>query len=86
MFFKPEYILILLFTIVVDYYAGILLESTENPSQKKWYLVMSLVANIGVLAFFKYYGRLHDPYFFPYNAFPKTKVWRTDHSSQAARR
>jgi len=60
MFFKPEYILILLFTIVVDYYAGILLESTGNPSQKKWYLVMSLVANIGVLAFFKYYNFIND--------------------------
>ena len=56
MFFKPEYILILLFTIIVDYYAGILLETTENPRRKKQYLLMSLVANIGVLAVFKYYN------------------------------
>ena len=60
MFFKPEYILILLFTIIVDYYAGILLETTENPRRKKQYLLMSLVANIGVLAVFKYYNFIND--------------------------
>ncbi len=53
MAFKPEYLLILGFTIVIDYYAGILIENAEGK-QRKWYLIMSLVANIGVLAFFKY--------------------------------
>ncbi len=53
MVFKPEYILILGFTIVVDYFAGILIENSEGK-KKKWYLIMSLVANIGVLAFYKY--------------------------------
>ena len=56
MFFKPEYILILGFTIVVDYYAGILLEQEADQKKKKKYLVMSLIANIGVLAVFKYYN------------------------------
>jgi D-alanyl-lipoteichoic acid acyltransferase DltB (MBOAT superfamily) len=60
MVFKPEYILILLFTIIVDYYAGILLESTENPRRKKQFLLLSLVANIGVLAVFKYYNFIND--------------------------
>lgn len=53
MAFRPEYLLILGFTIVVDYYAGLLIEKSEGK-QRKWYLIMSLVANIGVLAFFKY--------------------------------
>jgi D-alanyl-lipoteichoic acid acyltransferase DltB (MBOAT superfamily) len=60
MFFKPEYILILLFTIVIDYYAGILIEKQSEKKKKKRYLVMSLVANIGVLAVFKYYNFLND--------------------------
>lgn len=55
MFFKPEYILILAFTIVIDYFAGILIEQAEGK-KRKWYLIMSLVANIGVLAVFKYYN------------------------------
>lgn len=56
MFFKPEYILILGFTIVVDYYAGILIAKAENKRKRKKFLLLSLVANISVLAFFKYYN------------------------------
>ncbi len=56
MFFKPEYILILAFTIVIDYFAGIFLENETRKEKKKAYLILSLVANIGVLAIFKYYN------------------------------
>jgi D-alanyl-lipoteichoic acid acyltransferase DltB (MBOAT superfamily) len=59
MFFKPVYILILGFTILIDYYAGILLEQENDKAKKKKYLVMSLIANIGVLAVFKYYNFLN---------------------------
>jgi alginate O-acetyltransferase complex protein AlgI len=59
MFFKPEYILILAFTIVIDYYAGIYIEKQTERSKKKKYLIASLVANIGVLAIFKYYNFLN---------------------------
>jgi len=59
MAFVPIYILILAFTIVIDYFAGIFLEQTSGK-KKKWFLVASLVANIGVLAFFKYYNFLNE--------------------------
>ncbi len=55
MFFKPVYILILFFTIIIDYYAGILIENAEGP-RRKFYLSWSLVANITVLAIFKYFN------------------------------
>jgi alginate O-acetyltransferase complex protein AlgI len=58
MVFRPIYILILGFTIVIDYYAGIFIEKSVGK-QRKLYLVMSLVANIGVLAIFKYYNFLN---------------------------
>jgi alginate O-acetyltransferase complex protein AlgI len=60
MFFKPEYILILLFTIVIDYYAGIWIEKQTEKKKKKKFLVISLIANIGVLAVFKYYNFIND--------------------------
>lgn len=61
--FIPAYILILFFTIIIDYVAGILIEKTEGP-KRKWYLTMSIIANVGVLAIFKYYnffiGNIND--------------------------
>ncbi|HLO59608.1 MAG TPA: MBOAT family O-acyltransferase [Bacteroidales bacterium] len=59
MAFIPVYILILGFTIVIDYFAGIWLEKTKGKN-KKYFLVASLIANIGVLAVFKYYNFLND--------------------------
>ncbi|MBU7576910.1 MAG: MBOAT family protein, partial [Flavihumibacter sp.] len=59
MAFVPVYILILFFTIVIDYFAGIWIEEAQGK-KKKQFLVLSLVANIGVLAVFKYYNFLND--------------------------
>ena len=65
MFFIPAYILILFLTIIIDYFAGILIENASGKRRKQ-YLYISLVANIGVLAIFKYYnfylGRFRKPY------------------------
>jgi alginate O-acetyltransferase complex protein AlgI len=59
MYFRPEYILILFFTIIIDYIAGIYIEGATDPERRKRYLWLSLVANIGVLAVFKYYNFLN---------------------------
>lgn len=55
MAFIPIYIVILFLTIIIDYGAGIFIENAVG-NQRKFYLAMSLVANIGVLAVFKYYN------------------------------
>jgi alginate O-acetyltransferase complex protein AlgI len=55
MAFVPAYILILGFTIVIDYFAGIWIENSKG-SNRKLFLILSLIANIGVLAFFKYFN------------------------------
>jgi D-alanyl-lipoteichoic acid acyltransferase DltB (MBOAT superfamily) len=54
MAFIPIYIVILGFTIVIDYFAGIYLEKFTGQ-KKKVFLALSLIANVGVLAVFKYY-------------------------------
>lgn len=58
MAFKPIYILILLFTILVDYFAGILMEN--SPNRAKLYLWLSIIANVGCLAIFKYYNFINE--------------------------
>jgi len=57
MYFKPVYILIILFTIIVDYCAGILIERADQK-HKKFYLLASIITNVGVLAYFKYFNFL----------------------------
>jgi len=59
MTFIPVYILILGFTIVVDYFAGIYIENARG-TRRKFFLTLSLIANIGVLCIFKYYNFLNE--------------------------
>ena len=59
MFFIPIYLLILVLTITVDYIAGIYLTRTEGIAKKR-VLLMSILANVGVLFFFKYYNFATD--------------------------
>jgi D-alanyl-lipoteichoic acid acyltransferase DltB (MBOAT superfamily) len=54
MAFVPIYLGILALTIVIDYFAGIYLERFQGGA-KKIFLGCSLLANLGVLAIFKYY-------------------------------
>jgi alginate O-acetyltransferase complex protein AlgI len=58
MVFLPVYILILGFTIAVDYFAGIYIEQHVGV-KKKFFLIISLIVNIGFLCFFKYYNFLN---------------------------
>ncbi len=55
MAFIPAYILILFFTIVIDYYAGIMISGSEGK-RRKMFLLLSIAANVLVLAVFKYYN------------------------------
>src|SRR6478735_5531941 len=63
MAFLPVYVFILLLTIVVDYFAGIYIAKSRGK-KRRFFLICSLVANIGFLSFFKYYdfviGSLND--------------------------
>lgn len=68
MAFVPIYILILGFTIVIDYFAGIFIENATGKKRKLW-LIASLVANISVLAIFKYYNFLNDNFSFLMHGF-----------------
>lgn len=55
MVFKPEYILILFAIIVIDYFSGIYIEQAVGR-KRKTLLVVSILSNVSLLAFFKYYN------------------------------
>ena len=57
-FFLP-YILILYFIIIIDYICGILIENTKNKAKLFW-LLFSIISNIGLLVYFKYYNFFVD--------------------------
>lgn len=59
MAFVPIYILILGFTIVIDYFAGIYIENSSGH-RRKVFLIVSLIANISVLCVFKYYNFINE--------------------------
>ena len=59
MAFVPVYILILGGTILIDYIAGIWIEKSKGRRRKN-FLILSLIANIGVLCVFKYYNFIND--------------------------
>jgi len=54
MWWDPRFIVLILTSTVADYFLGIWLEATSGP-RKKALLATSLVVNLGLLGFFKYY-------------------------------
>jgi D-alanyl-lipoteichoic acid acyltransferase DltB (MBOAT superfamily) len=59
MVFVPKYILILFLIIIVDYISALTIEKVGGRL-KLFYLIASLTANIGLLAFFKYFNFLNE--------------------------
>ncbi|UVT19568.1 MAG: MBOAT family protein [Nitrospira sp.] len=60
MAFIPIYILVLFTTILIDYFAGIWIEDTENPHKKRLYMLMSIISVCIVLFFFKYFNFFNE--------------------------
>ena len=52
---EPIYVVLMLFSTLVDFTHGILLEKLDHkPRMRVWVLVSSCVINLGLLGFFKY--------------------------------
>ena len=80
MTFVPIYILILGATIVIDYIAGILIASSSTSGRKRAWLTLSVITNVGILAFYKYFNFLlgnFEPligHFFPHYKVPYLNI------------
>ncbi len=53
MAYVPALILVLFSIIFIDFFAAIQIENSEGQ-RRKWFLALSIAANLGVLTFFKY--------------------------------
>ncbi len=51
---SPQYLWVIVLCTLIDYFAALKIEGTENPRNRKRWLVVSIVANLGLLAAFKY--------------------------------
>lgn len=58
--FDPPFVLVLLFTTVVDYLIGRKLAETSGALQRRFLLFLSLACNLGLLCYFKYAEFLAD--------------------------
>jgi D-alanyl-lipoteichoic acid acyltransferase DltB (MBOAT superfamily) len=56
MSWNAKYVVLILFTTAVSYFAAILIEKTENVKSRKIILAFTLIACLGVLFAFKYYN------------------------------
>lgn len=55
---EPTYVFLMIFTIAVDYAAGLLIER-DRPRARAW-LIAAVAINVGLLVFFKYSGFILD--------------------------
>ncbi len=60
MWWNPAFILLIMFSTVVNYLVGGRLEAEEGRSRRRMLLVVSMCANLGLLFIFKYFGLFSD--------------------------
>ncbi len=56
MCWEPGYVVLILISTLVGYFAGIMMGRTTQQTLRRGYLILSLFANLGLLWFFKYYN------------------------------
>jgi len=56
MSWKAEYIFLIIFSTSIDYFAALKIQKTEKTRQKKCFLYLSLIVNLGTLFAFKYFN------------------------------
>jgi alginate O-acetyltransferase complex protein AlgI len=51
-----KFVFLLMASSALDYIVGVMLARTKNPRARRGWLILSLCANLGTIAFFKYYN------------------------------
>jgi alginate O-acetyltransferase complex protein AlgI len=53
---EPLYLLVLVVSTLLDYFLGLRIGKTGNQKERKYYLVLSIFCNLGLLVVFRYMG------------------------------
>src|SRR5213595_3591825 len=51
-----KFLFLIVASRALDYFVGTMLSRTDDPRKRRGWLIMSLCANLGTIAFFKYYN------------------------------
>ncbi len=51
-----RFLFLLIFSTFLDYYTGLKIQAAQNKNSKRFWLSLSIVVNLGLLGFFKYYN------------------------------
>ena len=60
MCWKAEYVILIMVSTVIDYYAGIQMGKRESKRKRKKFLILSVCTNLGLLFSFKYFNFFND--------------------------
>jgi len=75
MWWNPAFILLIIFSTVLDYVVGHLLSGEQGQKRRKLYLILSLTGNLGMLGIFKYFNFFQDNLFLFLRCFGYTPSW-----------
>ena len=53
---RPDFVLLMAFSTIIDYRVGRAIHEADNPRRRRRFLIVSLVVNLGLLAYFKYWN------------------------------
>lgn len=53
---EPIMVFLMIFSIIINYFAGLMIEKSESDKKKKAILIISVIIDLGMLGFFKYAG------------------------------
>ena len=62
MCWKPEYVLLIIASTMVDYFAALQMGKCADRARRKPYLIVSLIVNLGLLFSFKYFNFFNESF------------------------
>lgn len=77
MYSNPAYLLVPLFIILITFYTGILIERSNSPKRERKLFLLAIIANVGILIFYKYFNFFSTAAFDLIN-FVRQKIFLTD--------